>query len=170
MDDLRSVWLKAHIVEERVVFCIEVETSADLSGNTKVYSGGKRKKTFGGSHLQLERREQKNEDLLFDFDSRAFAAACRIVRSGAYFTCCRRSRLSNAKGKMAAGVEHDRLFASVRVAERGFSKIDRQGDTHGSIDLLTGLLWIIVCTAAVTGMLEILLLRKQTGKLSEGIP
>ena len=41
MDDLRSVWLKAHIVEERVVFCIEVETSADLSGNTKVYSGGK---------------------------------------------------------------------------------------------------------------------------------
>lgn len=41
MDDLRSVWLKAHTVEERVVFCIEVETSADLSGNTKVYSGGK---------------------------------------------------------------------------------------------------------------------------------
>jgi hypothetical protein len=41
MDDLRSVWLKAHTVEERVVFCIEVETSADLSGNTKIYSGGK---------------------------------------------------------------------------------------------------------------------------------
>lgn len=41
MDDLRSVWLKAHTVEERVVFCIEVETSADLSGNAKVYSGGK---------------------------------------------------------------------------------------------------------------------------------
>lgn len=53
------------------------------------------------------------------------------------------------------------LFVLLNVV---FSKIDRQGDTHGSIDLLTGLLWIIVCTAAVTGMLEILLLRKQTGK------
>ena len=53
------------------------------------------------------------------------------------------------------------LFVLLNVV---FSKIDRQGDTHGSIDLLTGLLWIIICTAAVTGMLEILLLRKQTGK------
>ena len=47
------------------------------------------------------------------------------------------------------------LFVLLNVV---FSKIDRQGDTHGSIDLLTGLLWIIICTAAVTGMLEILLL------------
>ena len=53
------------------------------------------------------------------------------------------------------------LFVLLNVV---FSKIDRQGDTHGSIDLLTGLLWIIICTAAVTGTLEILLLRKQTGK------
>ena len=83
--------------------------------------------------MQWERREQKNEDLLFDFDSRAFAAACRIVRSGAYFTCCRRSRLSNAKGKMAAGVEHDRLFASVRAAERGFFE-NRQAGRYAWFD------------------------------------
>lgn len=53
------------------------------------------------------------------------------------------------------------LFVLLNVV---FSKIDGQGDTHGSIDLLTGLLWIIICTAAFMGMLEIMLLRKQTGK------
>ena len=56
------------------------------------------------------------------------------------------------------------LFVLLALMSGVFSKIDKNGDMQASINPPTGILWIIICTAAFMGMLEILLLRKQTGK------
>lgn len=59
------------------------------------------------------------------------------------------------------------LFVLLNVV---FSKIDRQGDTQGSIDLLTGLLWIIIAPLRLRECLRYCCSANKREKLSEGIP